>query len=70
MWNLKPMNSMTINGIKYEGAVIHQAMHGNSRILVLNGFQRSYLRLVTTPSWFKLGATSRFGHSSNLIRNK
>ena len=51
MWNLKPMKDMTINGIRYNGTVIHQAMHGNSKLLKLSNTEIFLMRLYQTPNW-------------------
>ncbi|MEZ4826753.1 MAG: RHS repeat-associated core domain-containing protein [Bacteroidia bacterium] len=48
MWNLKPIRGRAINGVFYDGATIHRAIHGNSRILQLNRMQRLYYG---TPSY-------------------
>lgn len=69
MFNLKPMNAMKFKGVTYEGAVIHQAMHGNSTILKLNSAEKVYMRIMTTPTWFKAGVGSAPGHINGLLND-
>lgn len=53
MWNLTPMNPMIWKGNVYSGAQIHMAIHGNSRILQLTKFEKSYMKVITSPVWAK-----------------
>lgn len=60
MFNLLPMEGATIRGSFYEGATIHQALHGNSAILKLNTAEKVWYG---TPSWLKAAGVSYGGRA-------
>ncbi len=65
IFNLRPITKRVIKGIEYNGWEMHRAIHGRSRLLELNSFQRFRYG---TPTWIYSAGFSTFGRGTKEIK--